>query len=443
MRHIGDEPNSNESATGSRRSVLHAIAGIGAATVGGRFAAGTATARDRDCPPPVRFVRTYGGEGGERAYSVAETPDGGYLLGGTIEPPSDVTPPTNALAVKVDAAGDVAWANEYGGEGFDAVRSVVGTDAGGYGFIGSTESFGAAETDAWLFETDADGDVLWNRTYGGSGGDGAQSGIRTADGGYALAGQTTSPELASDEIDEDDEYGDVWLVKTDGDGNREFSRAYSTQRRASEGARAVIQTADGGYALLGDLYPPRGPASPTLIKTTETGDVEWTRRYEEYGLGDGLVQTADGGYAIVGDGTYTTPGAYLLKTDSTGERAWSRSYGIDRPYTYTTAEALVQTRDGGYVFVGRKTTLEGNLDPNDDVEPISTTDARLVKTDATGDVEWTDVYDGNGADWPYSLVQTEDGGYTFAGKTGGSEKDDPDFPDDDFLLVEVGGEGGD
>ena len=328
MRHIGEAPDSDESVTGSRRSVLRVLAGAGAAAVGGLSLAGEAVARDRDCPPPLGFVGVYGGDAEEAVYSVVESADGGYALGGTRSDPFGEAP-SDAWTATVDASGDVERTNTYGGEGFDVIRSVVRTDTDGYGYLGNSGSSDGKNADAWLFETDADGNVLRSRTYGGSGYDTVQSGIRTADGGYAMAG----------------------------------------------------------------------------------------------------------------DGTGAAPGtAYLLKTDSTGEIAWSRTYGIDRPYTYTSAEALVRADDGGYAFVGRKTRLEGNLDPNDDIEPTIITDAWLVKTDAAGAVEWTGVYDGNGSDWPHSLVTTRDGGYAFAGTTGGPGKEDSGFPDEDALLVRVDGD---
>ena len=118
-----------------------------------------------------------------------------------------------SLALPVESAAS-SWAQKYGGVNHDASYSLVQTDDGGYALAGSTDSaVGAGEKDFWLVKTDADGNQLWSRTYGGAGNEEAQSLVQTSDGGYALAGST-------------DSFGagdyDFWLVKTDENGINPF-----------------------------------------------------------------------------------------------------------------------------------------------------------------------------------------------------------------------------
>jgi hypothetical protein len=234
---------------------------------------------------------------------------------------------------------------------------LVETSDGGYALAGRTESFGQGEEDFWLVKTDADGNMQWNRTYGGPDSERFFSMVVTSDGGYALA-------------------GDGLFVKTDAYGNMEWNQTIT-----GGGARAMVQTSDGGYAVAGRLW---------LMKTDAYGNIEWRQTYEETGRGDnlsrGLVVTSDGGYAKIGAGM-------LMKTDSYGNMEWNQTY------EGTLAFSLIATSDGGYAFV---------------------LDDRLIKTDAQGNVEWDESYETNRypmEEWVHfeSVIETSDGGYAIVG----------------------------
>jgi predicted secreted protein len=112
--------------------------------------------------------------------------------------------------IKIDAAGNAQWNKTYGGTNNDLAEALVQTTDGGYALVGYTESFGAGDADFWLIKTDAAGNVQWNRTYGGTSYDFAYALVQTADGGYALAGRTKSFGAGN---------YDFWLIKTDAAGN--------------------------------------------------------------------------------------------------------------------------------------------------------------------------------------------------------------------------------
>ena len=148
------------------------------------------------------FNRTYGGTGHDYAYDLVQTSDGGYaLLGYTFPNPIGNI---NSWLVKTDANGNMEWNKTYGGTSSDYAKALVQTIDGGYALAGSTESFGAGAADYWLVKSDAEGNVQWNKTYGGTGDDKAEALVQTSDGGYALAGGSGSFGTA-----------DFWLVKTD------------------------------------------------------------------------------------------------------------------------------------------------------------------------------------------------------------------------------------
>jgi hypothetical protein len=255
--------------------------------------------------------------------------------------------------------------------------------------------------------------IQWNKTYGGTGLDWAWSMIRTSDGGYALAGRTNSFGARDD----------FWLVKTDGDGNMQWSRTYGVASYY-DCAYSVIQTSDGGYALVGTTF--LIDTGVLLVKTDSSGNMQWSRIYNRtgYDYAYSVIQTRDGGYAIAGAtqiSSYQTA-FWLFKTDSSGDMQWSHMYGgAYEDY----AHSVIQTSDGGYALVGN-------------TQPSSTAyrDVWLIKTDSYGNVLWDKKYDLGANDYGYCVIQTSAGGYAIAGSTQVSE-----IPEYEMLLIKTDSNG--
>ena len=189
------------------------------------------------------FNQTYGGTWGtgqDVPSSVVQTADGGYAMAGYT---GGGTVISDFWLVKVDSSGNMEWNKTYGGTDTDYALSVVHTDDGGYAIAGLTSSFDIGGGDVWLVKTDSAGNIEWSRTYGGSEYDSASCVIQTVDGGYAIAGVTES-------------FGaggfDFWLVKTYKDGNVQWNRTYGGTN-TNEDAISMIQTNDRGYAILGRI----------------------------------------------------------------------------------------------------------------------------------------------------------------------------------------------
>jgi hypothetical protein len=153
------------------------------------------------------FAKTYGGTGGDIAYSVQQTSDGGYILAGETD---SFGAGGDIFLIKTDASGNIQWAKTYGGTYSDYAYSVQQTSDGGYIVAGYTRSFGAGLSDVFLVKTDASGNISWAKTYGGTNGEGAFSVQQTSDGGYIVAGYTYSFSAGWD---------DIFLIKTDANGN--------------------------------------------------------------------------------------------------------------------------------------------------------------------------------------------------------------------------------
>ncbi len=207
--------------------------------------------------PDTLWARTYGGRSWDYAYSVVQAADGGFIVAG--ETNSFGAGYTDVYLVRTDAYGDTLWTAVLGGTSYDWGHSVAQTADGGFIVAGLTQSFGAGETDVYLIRTDAAGDTLWTKTYGGTAYDNGCSVAQTADGGYIVAGYTRS-------------FGagryDVYLIRIDAAGDTLWIKTYGGT--ISDFGNSVAQTSDGGYIVFGSTGSfAAGGSDVYLIRLTE------------------------------------------------------------------------------------------------------------------------------------------------------------------------------
>jgi hypothetical protein len=346
----------------------------------------------------VRFARTYGGADNDWAHSVQQTSDGGYIVAGYTE--SFGAGGRDIFLIKTDANGNIIWAKTYGGTDWDEAYSVQQTSDGGYIVAGFTSSFGEGDGDfdIFLIKTDANGNLEWAKTYGGEYSDVAFSVQQTSDGGYIVAGFTSSF---------GEGWEDIFLIKTNEFGDVEWAKTYPL--RDYDWANSVQQTSDGGYIVAGmTYYFLAGDWDIFLIKTDESGDVEWAKTYGGWSDDNAysVQQTSGGGYIVAGLTNSFGAGyddIFLIKTDANGNIIWAKTYGgtgDDRAYS------LQQISDGGYILAGLTNSFGAGG-----------SDIFLINTDANGNIIWAKTYGGTFNDWAYSLQQISDGGYILAGLT--------------------------
>ena len=293
-------------------------------------------------PPDSLWSRTFGGNDFDRCFSAQQTSDGGYIFVG--ETNSFGTGDYDFWMVKTDGAGDSLWSKTYGGNEDDECYSIQQTSDGGYILAGFTKSFGGRDPDFWLVKTDENGDSLWSRTFGGDYSDLCWSIQQTTDGGYILAGYTQS--LGAGLFD-------FWLVKTDEIGDSLWSRTFGGD--GFEECHSVQQTEDGGYVLAGytSSYG-SGAYDFWLVKTDEIGDSLWSQTFggSEDDLCNSIRQTSDEGYILAGYTKSFGAGEYdfwIIKTDENGDSLWSRTFG---GLLYEKCFSVQQTTEGGYILAG-------------------------------------------------------------------------------------------
>ena len=351
---------------------------------------------EKEVLPILTWDKTYGGSGDDVATSLIQTTDGGYAVAGV--PLSKGAGGWDFWVIKLDEQGNQVWDRTYGGSGDDGAFSLIQTTDGGYAVAGGTLSKGAGETDFWVIKLDEQGKEIWDRTYGGSGDDVAFSLIQTTDGGYAVAGFTLSKGAGRE---------DFWVIKLDEQGKEIWDKTYGGS--GDDVATSLIQTTDGGYAVAGSTTSKgAGKEDFWIIKLDEKGKQVWDKTYGGSGndAATSLIQTTDGGYAVAGITFSKGAGRedfWVIKLDGEGNKIWDRTYGGSG---HDVANSLIQTTDGGYTVAGWTQSKGAGKE-----------DFWVIKLDEQGKEVWDRTYGGSGDDVAFSLIQTTDGGYAVAGGT--------------------------
>jgi hypothetical protein len=359
-------------------------------------------------PPDTLWTHTYGGIAEDCGESMQQTSDGGYIMTGATY--SFGAGEADVLLVKIDSQGGRTWQRTFGGSDNDWGYSVQQTSDGGFIISGETNSFGSGQSDVYLIKTDAIGNLVWDRTFGGSAYWETGYCVRqTADEGYIITGRTLYGSGT----------GPVLLIKVDANGNQTWTHTYSISMPGLYYAdgQCVQQTSDGGYIILGGTD---GSGSYImamyLIKTTSNGSLSWQRTYGDidYSWGYNVQQTRDGGYILVGYSGFPSTHTYLVKTDANGNQIWQNTLVSIAFNNY--GYSIKQTADGGYLIAGG----EGPFS-------VGGWEVYLVKTDLSGNQVWRRTFGGSTDDYGYSLALTSDGGYAIAGKTLSYGAGDYDF----------------
>jgi uncharacterized delta-60 repeat protein len=340
------------------------------------------------------IIRAIGGTNGDYAYSIQQTSDGGYIVAG--ETNSFGAGGADFLIIKLDSLGNIQWSRAIGGTNNDQAYSIQKTSDGGYIVAGRTNSFGAGNYDAFIIKLNSSGNIQWSRVIGGTNYDEANSIQQTSDGGYIVAGWTTSFGTSSDAL----------IIKLNSSGNIQWSRAIG---RIGIGtgydiARSIQQTSDGGYIVAGETYSFSFALDVFIIKLDSSGNIQWSRAIGGTN-NDGaysIQQTSDGGYIVAGYTILGASDALIIKLDSSGNIQWSRAIGgINNELAYF----IKQTSDGGYIVAGNTNSFG------------TAGDALIIKLNSSGNIQWSRAIGGTNGEEARSIQQTSDGGYIVAGWT--------------------------
>ncbi len=373
------------------------------------------------------FIQKYGGFSADSGASVVASLGGFVFAGSTaswdLPGGQESAGDYDFWLAKVDNSGKLLWNHTYGGSNTDMATTLVALGDGFAmaGFTQSTDlpdgSKSAGQGDFWLVRTDAAGVMLWNKTYGGLGQDGAVYGFggpgpEVGEGvsmaaladGFVLLGTTTSTALPGGATA--DTAGDLWLFRTDASGSLQWSKTFGGS--GLDIAAAVVAVGDG-FAVGAttdsvELFdngqiPALGDYSAyRLIRTDSNGILLWSHTYWDGGDDDleGLVALADG-FVLAGavnppsiTNTQFADAPQLIRTDASGAVLWSKTYNLSGYVSLASA-----------VAVGDGFALTGSIDPTAIPGGMTSwipTDAWLLRVDSVGNLLWSRTYGGSSGD---------------------------------------------
>ena len=307
------------------------------------------------------------------------------------EPNPDDQTPVDDNPTQTGFDGTVEFVKTFGGSQEDEAVGIVQANDGGLVIAGSTSSTDGditdkttTDSDFWLLKVDANGQIVWNKTYGGTADDKATSIIKTNDGGYLVSGHSRSND---GDVGGNEGFHDFWLLKTDGNGNMQWETNFGFS--GSDQAYKVIQTQEGGYFATG------------FLDVTASG-----------GQGNDGRGSTEGGR----EGNRHGVGEYWgIKMNANGQKQWRRYFGgsnNDRSYD------VLQMVDGSYLMIGASES-----DDFDKVDPKGSYDFWAVKVSPGGEKVWTKSFGGSEIDIAYAVTQTTDGNYIMVGDSRSEDKD--------------------
>ena len=384
-----------------------------------------------------------GGTGEEGCYSALPTADGGFLLSGSSSSGVDgdkFAPSRGGFdywVVKTDALGERQWDRTFGGlqdeELWISLTVPGGYLLGGFSYSGASgdktePSRGGA--DYWVLRLDEQGNILWDRRYGGFSHDWLYALTPTSDGGFLLGGASLSG-AGGDKTQASNGGCDYWTVKIDGFGNKRWDRSYGGG--SMDYLQGLLSTSDGGFLLGGHSFsgvggdksePSRGGYDYWLVRTDALGEIVWDKRFggnnDDYCYG--LQATSEGEFLV---GGYSFSGMYgdksqpsrggadfwLLKVDQNGKKVWEEIYGgtgDDRLYSLSPAgeDRFLLAGDSDSGQSGEKTEpSRGGFD------------GWAVEVDEQGILIWDKTLGGSGDDYVVPGFRTPDKGFLLAGGT--------------------------
>jgi hypothetical protein len=391
--------------------------------------------------PKIEWSKNWGGSMNDYGYASVKTPDGGIITAGNaMSFDGDATGQHNTIGtgdmaiIKYNSMGEKQWQKLYGSSGHEEARAIINTSDGGYLVSGSASSNNGDVTgvhggdDVWVIKINANGELQWQKTFGGFKSDYARSMAATPDGGYVIVGASES---INGDLTTNKGSFDLWVLKINGTGVLQWQKSLGSS--GIDEARAVSVNADGtiivaGYVgqKNGDVNELYGGDDVWVIKMTATGDVIWKKNYggTNNELCIGMVALLDGGFVLCGN-TQSTDGdvtsnkgngdMWLLKIDANGNKVWQKTYGGSG---YEVAYTIGATTDGNIVAAGLSYSKDGDI-----INSKGNNDAWLIKVNSTGTLQWQKSFGGSQNDMANSIQVVSDNTFFITGSTNSIDGD--------------------
>ncbi len=355
--------------------------------------------------------------------------------------------------------GEITAIKNYGGSKNDVANAVVKTQDGGAAVLGYTQSINGDISDKtgenfdfWILKLDAENNIQWSKTFGGSEDDRGNDILQTKDGGFAVLGYSTS---SDQDVPGNAGSQDFWMIKLDANGAISWSKTFGYL--GADFGTTVLQTSDNSYLITGvlDVTASGGQGNSRnvqrhaggdiwAIKLSENGDLQWSK-YFGGSFTDapfGIVETEDQNFIIAGSSDSAdvdisnNNGSYdfwVLKITSNGSLLWERSFGgseIDE------ARAITTTNDGNFIIVGDTRSRDKDVSNNN-----GAADVWILKMNPDGNLIWEKTIGGTSFDVARSVAKTQDNGFIISGSSRSLDNSFTNQGQNDALLLKIDSEG--
>jgi hypothetical protein len=330
------------------------------------------------------WQKSFGGSNNDVAWAMDQTDDGGIVVAGYSRSNDGDIISNNGLTdyciMKLDASGNLEWEKSIGGSDDDWAFAIRQTTDEGFIVAGHSKSNDIdvsgnhGEWDYWVVKLNANGNLLWQKSLGGSDDDEAYSVVETSDGGFVFAGGSDSNDGDASGNHGD---GDAWIVKLDVSGNLVWQKslggsgddyAYSIQQISGDG----FIVAGSSPSNDGDVSGNHGHSDYWIVKLDEGGNLLWQKSFggSDYEEANSVQQTFDGGFIVAGY-SYSSDGDvsinhgltdyWIVKLDPAGNLHWQKSLG---GISYDKSSSIHQCTDGGFVIAGLSFSNDGDVSGN-------------------------------------------------------------------------------
>ncbi|TAH19357.1 MAG: hypothetical protein EAZ08_09310 [Cytophagales bacterium] len=291
---------------------------------------------------------------------------------------------------------NISFYKKIGGTHYDATADLLSTENGEIILVGRTDSY-SQDMNVNVIKLDEQGKVIWDRTYGGNETEEATEIIAIKSGGFLVVGY-------SDSYSKNDHENDIWLLKINTNGEREWEKAIQTPDIIDE-AHSVVETPEGDFVIVGSTTAIAGGVTQAImVKVSNRGEMLWQKTFGGEGSrqANHIIRNA-GGYAVAGSAEIPKKrwDMWLFTTDNEGNMLWQQNYGGS---DNEMGNALAKNTDGSYVLAGFTYTFaEGSLD------------AWVVKTNEKGSKLWDKSFGGLSTDEAFDILLTKENNILIAG----------------------------
>jgi hypothetical protein len=303
-----------------------------------------------------------------------------------------------ALSLCISSSNPIVFYKKIGGKYYDASTDIITTRKGDFLIVGRTDSY-SQDMNVNAIKLDVEGNIIWDRTYGGNETEGASAVIESKEGGFLIAGYSDSYATNANE-------NDIWLLKINSNGERVWEKHFQTPNVIDE-AQGVVETSEGDFLIVGNATAlADGNADVLAMKVSNKGEILWQKKYGDVNgeQVSHVIKTAQG-FLLVGsiEREKKRWDIWVLHIDNEGNTLWSQNYGGS---DNEMGNSIAMLSDGSFVFAGFTYTFaEGSLD------------IWVVKIDQKGNKIWDKTFGGLSTDEAFDVIITKDKKILIAGYT--------------------------